>query len=88
MQRLLSLGEDIHPVVRTVLDLLEIACRVVPGSADGLYHLAKAKFLAGDRTSAQSSVTKCLKLDNTYAKVRLLPLEFSIIFSDTFPCHL
>ncbi|KND02289.1 uncharacterized protein SPPG_02764 [Spizellomyces punctatus DAOM BR117] len=61
-------GEDVHPIIKIVLDLLEVVCKVNPGSVEAVYHLAKAKFLAGDKASAQLAAARCLKLDNTYPK--------------------
>ncbi|KAI8911381.1 hypothetical protein DFJ77DRAFT_469797 [Powellomyces hirtus] len=65
-------GEDVQDLVRITLNILEPICKVVSGSTDALYYFAKAKFLAGDKSVAQTMAKKCLRLENTHAKSYLL----------------
>ncbi|KAI8590199.1 hypothetical protein BDZ88DRAFT_415862 [Geranomyces variabilis] len=71
-------GEDVHELVKVMLNILEPTCKVISGSTDALYYLAKAKFLAGDKVVAQTVVKNCLRLDNTYAKGYLLLCQIYI----------
>ncbi|KAJ3020917.1 Tetratricopeptide repeat protein 21B [Thoreauomyces humboldtii] len=71
-------GEDVHEVVKVVLSILDLICKVVPGSTDALYYCARMRFLSGDKAVAQTLVTKCLKLDNTYAKAYLLMAQIHL----------
>eukprot|EP00842_Homolaphlyctis_polyrhiza_P002563 jgi/Hompol1/3307/HPOL_000540-RA len=56
------------PVVRIVQDLLEVMCRLIPGSTESLFYLAKAKLLLGDKMAAEMTLSSCLKLNDANAK--------------------
>lgn len=59
----------LQPVIRIVQDLLEVICRIVPGSSESLYYLAKAKLLMGDTTGAELALASCIKHNESNSKV-------------------
>ncbi|RKO88575.1 hypothetical protein BDK51DRAFT_26131 [Blyttiomyces helicus] len=71
-------GEEVHPVVRIVQDLLEVICRIVPGSTEATFYLAKIRFLMGDKMAAQVAATSCLRLDSSYSKAHILMAQIHL----------
>ncbi|KAJ3090291.1 Tetratricopeptide repeat protein 21B [Quaeritorhiza haematococci] len=71
-------GEDANPILSVVQDILEVVGRIVPGSTEAILYLAKVKFLAGDKMSAQLLVSNCLKLDNGFAKAHILMAQIHL----------
>ncbi|XP_035271756.1 tetratricopeptide repeat protein 21B-like [Anguilla anguilla] len=66
--------------------ILDPVVRTAPGILPGAYLMAKVKYLSGDFTSAQVSVTRCLELDPTVADVHLLQAQICLSVEDFKKC--
>ncbi|XP_014668422.1 PREDICTED: tetratricopeptide repeat protein 21B-like [Priapulus caudatus] len=62
----------ISPVLKKCSAILDPVVRLAPGLVEGLYLMAKVKFLIGDVDLAQASLNHCLELDNRFADAHLL----------------
>ncbi|KAI8825186.1 uncharacterized protein EV422DRAFT_517791 [Fimicolochytrium jonesii] len=65
-------GEEAPEVVKRMLEMLEILCRIVPGNTDALYYKAKAQYLSADQAQALSTTTRCLKINPMHTEAYLL----------------
>ncbi|KAI8924973.1 hypothetical protein BC831DRAFT_463081 [Entophlyctis helioformis] len=65
----------LQPVLRIVQDLLQVICRIVPGSTESLYYLAKAKMLLGDKIATEIALSSCIRLNESNSKAHLLMAE-------------
>lgn len=66
------------PILVKCIRVLEYLTRVVPGLIEGVYLLAKVKFLAGAIDSAKSGCQYCLTQDSTYADAHLLMARINL----------
>jgi len=60
------------PILVKAQRVLELLMKTVPGMIEGVFLLAKVKYLSGAIDAAKSGVRYCLQLDNTYADGHLL----------------
>lgn len=68
-------GDLASPELLKVIKLLERLTHHVPGCVEAIYLLARAKYLAGMTSAAQSGAQYCLHMDPTYADAHLLMAE-------------
>jgi tetratricopeptide repeat protein 21B len=73
-----SAGDAASPVLGKACKLLESLTKAVPGCVEGVYLLAKAKYLSGLNSAAQSGVQHCLNMNNTYADAHLLMAQVQL----------
>lgn len=71
-------GETVSPVMQKCMDLLEPLARQAPGLLEGVYMLAKSKYLSGAIDAAKSRVQYCLTQDNTYADAHILMARINL----------
>ena len=66
------------PVLVKAQRALESLTKTAPGLIEGVYLLAKVKYLSGAIDAAKSGVQYCLNLDNTYAEGHLLMARINL----------
>ncbi|KAJ3224194.1 Tetratricopeptide repeat protein 21B [Clydaea vesicula] len=71
-------GEDIHQIIVLMLELVQLYCKIQPGSCNALYYLAKLKYLSNDQQSSQLHCSDCLKLDPTFLKAHILMAQIHL----------
>ena len=57
---------------RIIRDILEILLRIVPGSTEALYFIARVQLLLGDAVGAEVQLQKAIQKNKTDLKVCLL----------------
>ncbi|KAJ3302797.1 Tetratricopeptide repeat protein 21B [Kappamyces sp. JEL0829] len=67
--------EDADQFQRILKDILDILLRIVPGSTESLYFIAKTQLLLGDPASAESHLQKAIQKNKTDLKAYLLLSE-------------
>lgn len=61
-----------HPVLKRCLQILDPLTRTMPGLQEGVYLMAKVRFLSGDMDAAQSALRSCLEADQSYSDGHIL----------------
>ncbi|XP_074652535.1 tetratricopeptide repeat protein 21B-like [Tubulanus polymorphus] len=61
-----------NPVLKRCTQILEPLNRAVPGMLEGLYLMAKIKYISGNMDASQSILEHCLDVDPSMAMVHLL----------------
>ncbi|KAH6596442.1 hypothetical protein BASA50_005148 [Batrachochytrium salamandrivorans] len=69
----------LHHARKTVQDILEVICKIVPASTESLYCLSQINLLLGDVMSAETTLAKCLKLNESNSKAHLLMAEVHMV---------
>ncbi|CAH1774388.1 unnamed protein product [Owenia fusiformis] len=67
-----SPGQPVDPVLKRCNVILESITRSVPGLLEGLFLMAKVKYLSGDIDAAQSTLQHCLDTDATFSDAHIL----------------
>ncbi|XP_012939708.1 tetratricopeptide repeat protein 21B isoform X2 [Aplysia californica] len=71
-------GQPISPVLKRCHQVLDPLTRAVPGLMEGLFLIAKVKFLAGDVNAAQSTLQHCLDQDATFSDAHILMAQIHL----------
>ncbi|XP_059173967.1 tetratricopeptide repeat protein 21B-like [Physella acuta] len=71
-------GQPVSPVLKRCHQVLDPLTRAVPGLIDGLFLIAKVKFLAGDVNSAQTTLQHCLDQDATFSDAHILMAQIHL----------
>ncbi|XP_072020597.1 tetratricopeptide repeat protein 21B-like isoform X2 [Amphiura filiformis] len=71
-------GQPVSPLLSRCAAVLEPATKAVPGLLEGLFLLAKVKFLSGQAEPAQSILQKCLDQNPQYADAHLLMAQIHL----------
>jgi hypothetical protein len=58
--------------LQSVQEVLETVNRVVPGSTESLFYMAKVKLLQGDAAGAELRLSKCLTKNQSNSQVWLV----------------
>jgi len=62
-------GEMINPIIKRIHELLVLICKMIPGSIDALFYMAKVNYLVGDNEMAKQLVTECLNIEPGFVDV-------------------
>ncbi|KAJ1559883.1 Tetratricopeptide repeat protein 21B, partial [Nowakowskiella sp. JEL0078] len=65
-------GEELNSNLRIVKELLSVICKLIPGSNEALFFLAKIMYLSADFVTAQAVLNRCMKLDDAFEKGYIL----------------
>uniref|UniRef100_S4RS46 Tetratricopeptide repeat domain 21B n=1 Tax=Petromyzon marinus TaxID=7757 RepID=S4RS46_PETMA len=65
-------GQALPPVLKQCVTLLETIVKVAPGVMEGLYLMARTKYISGDIDAAQGSLQHCLEKSPSYSDAHLL----------------
>jgi tetratricopeptide repeat protein 21B len=71
-------GEMINPIIKRIHELLVLICKMIPGSMDALYYMAKVNYLVGDNEMAKQLVTECLNIEPSFVDAHLLMAQIYI----------
>ncbi|KAK3772094.1 hypothetical protein RRG08_061179 [Elysia crispata] len=71
-------GQPVSPVLRRCHQVLDPLTRAVPGLMDGLFLIAKVKYLAGDIAAAQTTLQHCLDQDATFSDAHILMAQIQL----------
>ncbi|GFN94695.1 tetratricopeptide repeat protein 21b-like [Plakobranchus ocellatus] len=71
-------GQPVSPVLKRCHQVLDPLTRAVPGLMDGLFLIAKVKFLAGDIAAAQTTLQHCLDQDATFSDAHILMAQIQL----------
>eukprot|EP00730_Choanoeca_flexa_P019334 TRINITY_DN9437_c0_g2_i5.p1 TRINITY_DN9437_c0_g2~~TRINITY_DN9437_c0_g2_i5.p1 ORF type:complete len:1329 (+),score=492.54 TRINITY_DN9437_c0_g2_i5:125-4111(+) len=71
-------GDTPNPILAKVCALLETLTKAVPGCVEAVFLLARAKYLSGLTTAAQSGVQYCLAMNQNYADAHLLMAQVQL----------
>ncbi|KAK7092869.1 tetratricopeptide repeat protein 21B-like [Littorina saxatilis] len=71
-------GQQVSPILKRCHQVLDPMTRAVPGLMEGLYLIAKVKYLAGDVESAQSTLQHCLDQDSTFSDAHILMAQIHL----------
>jgi len=64
-------GEMISPLIKRIHELLVLICKMIPGSIDALFYMAKINYLVGDNEMAKQLVTECLNIEPGFVEVNI-----------------
>jgi len=71
-------GEMISPLIKHIHELLVLICKMIPGSIDALFYMAKVNYLVGDNEMAKQLVTECLNIEPEFVDAHLLMAQIYI----------
>jgi len=71
-------GEMINPIIKKIHELLVLICKMIPGSMDALFYMAKVNYLVGDNEMAKQLVTECLNIEPGFVDAHLLMAQIYI----------
>lgn len=71
-------GQPISPVLKRCHQVLDPLTRAVPGLLEGLFLIAKVKFLAGDVAAAQTTLQHCLDQDAAFSDAHILMAQIHL----------
>nr|KAG5695130.1 hypothetical protein BaRGS_017229 [Batillaria attramentaria] len=71
-------GQTVSPILKRCHQVLDPLTRAVPGLKEGLFLIAKVKYLANDIDSAQSTLQHCLDQDATFSDAHILMAQIHL----------
>lgn len=71
-------GQAVSPILKRCHQVLDPLTRAVPGLKEGLFLIAKVKYLANDIDSAQSTLQHCLDQDATFSDAHILMAQIHL----------
>ncbi|CAG5135745.1 unnamed protein product, partial [Candidula unifasciata] len=71
-------GQPVSPVLKRCNQVLDPLTRAVPGLMEGLFLIAKVKFLSGDISTAQTTLQHCLDQDATFSSAHILMAQIHL----------
>lgn len=71
-------GQQVSPILKRCYQVLDPLTIAVPGLMEGLYLIAKVKYLSGDVDSAQNTLQLCLDHDSTFSDAHILMAQIHL----------
>jgi len=71
-------GQPPPPLLKRCAAVLDPLTKSVPGLLEGLYCMAKVKYLSGETDSAKAMLTHCLDQDSTFSDAHLLMAQIHL----------
>ncbi|BFZ22635.1 hypothetical protein BsWGS_25674 [Bradybaena similaris] len=71
-------GQPVSPVLKRCNQVLDPLTRATPGLMEGLFLIAKVKFLSGDISTAQTTLQHCLDQDSTFSNAHILMAQIHL----------
>lgn len=75
-------GEDITRKLQSLQEVLDTIIRVVPGSSEAFFYMAKTKFIQGDFAGAELRLNKCLAKNRSNSQVLLTNLKAHMLLAE------
>lgn len=58
--------------------MVEATAKMLPGSVEASFHLAKILYLSSDLSNAQNNCSACLKIDPSFSKAHILMAQINV----------
>ena len=71
-------GHTPSPILKKCGAILEPLTKAVPGLIQGIFYLAKVKYISGETDSAKISLSRILEKDPSYSDVHILMAQVNI----------
>lgn len=59
----------VHPILKTVDELLNVILKIVPGHTEALYYYGKTLYLMGNSFQGQRKIAKLLEIEPEHVRV-------------------